>query len=56
MLCKVYVNNMPEETEQFVVARLNNGELWYWGSWSDKESAEKVAKTFPNGIVVENID
>jgi hypothetical protein len=47
---------MPEETDQFVVARFNDGQLWYWGSWPDKKSAEKVAKKFDNGIVVENID
>ena len=50
----VEVQNMPEETEQYIVARYVAGELWYWGSWDNRKSAQNVADTFENGIVVEH--
>lgn len=56
MMCKVNVNNMPKETEAYVVAKLVDGKLWFWGSWDDRKMAEKVAEEFDNGIVVNNID
>lgn len=52
-MCKVKVNNKPEDTEKYIVARLSDGELWYWGSWDDKVTATRVASTFKNGVVVE---
>lgn len=56
MFCKVKVENISNQSRQYVVARLVDGKLWYWGSWDDKKSADKVAMEFSNGIVVENID
>lgn len=53
MVCNVKMNNPPLQAERFIVARVSNGELWYWGSWSDKSDAEKAATQFENGIVVE---
>ena len=53
MLCEVSVNNVPKDAEKFIVARLTSGELWYYGSWENKESAVRVASTFKNGVVVE---
>ena len=47
------VNNCDTNHERYVVARVVDGELWYWGSWDNRESAENVAKTFDNGIVVD---
>lgn len=51
----VKVNNLPSEHERYVVARLNDGELWFWGSWADKETAEKAANQFENGRVIEDV-
>ena len=53
-MCKVKVNNKPEDTEKYIVARYVAGELWYWGSWDDYKSAKKVADDYENGIVVES--
>lgn len=39
--------------ENFIAAKLVNGELWFWGAWGDKKSAEKAAQTMPDMIVVE---
>jgi hypothetical protein len=49
----VEVNNMPLDAEEWVVARWNpeTNELWYWGSWSDKNQAKEIAK-FMDGILV----
>lgn len=47
------VNNLDVEHERFVVARLVDGELWYWGSWDDEKAAERVAQQFDNGVVVD---
>lgn len=50
---KVSINNLDEDHERFVVCRLVESELWYWGSWSDPLEAERVARTFENGVVVD---
>lgn len=50
--CKVKVYNCPEDTEQYIVVRLSNGELWYWGSYEDESEAIEVADEFENGLVV----
>lgn len=51
--CKVKVYNCPEDAEQYIVARLSNGELWYWCSYEDESEAIEVADEFENGLVVE---
>lgn len=53
MVCNIKMNNLPLQAERFIVARLSNGGLWYWGSWSNKSEAEKAAMQFDNGIVLE---
>lgn len=40
---KVIINNLDEDHERFVVARLVENELWYWGSWDDSAEAQRVA-------------
>lgn len=47
------VNNLDAEHERFVVARVVDGELWYWGSWNTDEAAIRVAQQFDNGVVVD---
>lgn len=49
------VHNMPEEHEQYIVARIFEGELWFWGSWKDKEDAESAARKI-DGVVVEEMN
>ena len=49
----VKLMNCPEDAEQYIVARLSNGELWYWGSYEDESEAIEVADEFENGLVVE---
>lgn len=44
MFCKIEVRNMPSDPEQYVVARLFEFQLWYWGSYSSQTQAWKAAK------------
>ena len=50
---KVNVNNVPVEHCRYIVARLVDNELWYYGSWDDKTDAVSVAMQFENGLVVD---
>lgn len=50
---KVKVNNVTEGEEKFVVARVSEGELWYYGRY-EEERAKEVAEEI-GGIVVEDI-
>lgn len=52
MECIVKIENVPNYVEHFIVARLRDGKLWYWGSWEEQDLAEKAAKDV-KGIVVE---
>lgn len=48
--------NAPAEIKnEFVVVRLDNGALWYYGNYADGERAMDVASTLGNGLVVKNI-
>ena len=50
---RVNINNLDADHERFVVARLVDNQLWYWGSWSDRNEANKVAESFENGVMVD---
>lgn len=49
------VNNLPDDIEKYVVARVCDGELWFWGTWDDKDKAEKVVNDVENGILLRRI-
>lgn len=56
---RYYVNevqNVPEITNKYIVARLVDGVLWYWGSWENFDDAFNAAVELENGIVVERCD
>ena len=51
----VKVRNMPSNiTGRYVVVRLVDGELWYYGnySWSDKLRAQEAANEMDNVFVI----
>lgn len=52
----VEVNNIPEETEDWVVARYSpqTRDLWYWGSYSKENQAKEIAKLI-DGLVVRKV-
>lgn len=49
------VNNMPNTRIEngFLVCRVIDGELWYYGLYDLKDRADKAAAEIGNGIVVE---
>jgi hypothetical protein len=47
--------NLPNyELDDYIVVRLNDGQLWFYGTYEEKPAAEMVAKVFKNGLVVKN--
>lgn len=50
---KAKINNVNEIYARYVVARLVNGEFWFYGAWDDGRKAEEVASGFreENGVV-----
>lgn len=50
----VNVENTSKEdySGRFVVARLVDGVLWYYGAYETEERAEEVRSEFENGIVL----
>lgn len=49
----VNVNNVSANAKRYVVARLVDTMLWYWGSWDTEEEARAVAREI-DGLVVIN--
>lgn len=52
-LYQVEVNNVPEKTHEYIVARfdVHTNSLWYWGSWDNEPQAKEISKMV-DGIVV----
>lgn len=51
----VQIMNLPNyELDDYIVVRLNDGQLWFYGTYEEKLAAEMVAKAFENGLVVKN--
>lgn len=46
------VHNIPNDIEEFIVARLVDNELYFWGSFESKEKANEVAKKLENAVVL----
>lgn len=52
---KVKVNNVSRSSgypNEFIVARLVDGEFWYYGAYETEERANEVRSEFENGIVL----
>ena len=50
------VKNTPKTLSSgFMVARLVDGELWYYGTYEEKDRADSVAQEIGNGVVLENM-
>lgn len=54
---EVFVNNCPlniiDSEATFMVARIVDSELWYYGMYETFERAKSVAKELENGLVLE---
>ena len=55
--CYAKVLNPPHAgADRYIVARLVDGELYYYTSWETEEDAWKAAREWDNAVVVEKID
>ena len=50
--CLAEVNNLPNEIDKYIVARVCDGELWFWGTFDSETRAKKVAKDV-DGVILE---
>lgn len=48
----VVIHNMPKYHNRFVVAKLYDNELWFYGSWISCTAAEKAAKEIGENALV----
>lgn len=48
----VIIHNMPEKHERFVVARLCDNELWFYGSWKNDVAANNASKEIGDNALV----
>ena len=53
IITKVVINEVPLNAEKFIVARLDNGALWYMDSSDDLDTANEIMDNYTNAIVVE---
>ena len=49
---RVKVNNLPDEPKRYVVARVIDCGLWFWGSYDDEDKAKQAAKEI-EGVVLD---
>lgn len=47
------IHNLPENHKAFVVARDIDGELWFWGSWDDRNAANEAALKIGGVMIAE---
>lgn len=51
--CRIFVHNIPDYLENYTVIRISERELYYFGTYKDKEVAEKKAKQLFNAFVIQ---
>ena len=60
MRVNAFVNNVPlgviMSEYNFMVARLVENDLWYYGLYETRDRAKEVAKELENGLVLEVVD
>ena len=48
---EVIVHNVDDDCLKYIVARICEGKLWFWGSWDSLEEADITAKEI-DGVVL----
>lgn len=57
MTVNLTINNFPETNEPgFIVSRLVDNELWFYGIYPTRERAEEVAEIVGECVVCERMD
>jgi hypothetical protein len=49
------VLNVSKGDRPYVVARVSEGKLWYWGRWDDYDKALEVAKEIDGVILIDEV-
>ena len=45
------INNLPTDHKRFVVAQIIDGDYWFWGSWDNKDDAQRAISEMPDGVI-----
>lgn len=52
--CQIEVNNLPSyDLDRYTVFRLDDGDLWFYGTYENEDRAKEVAHELGNALVVE---
>lgn len=52
--CQIEVNNLPKyDLDRYTVFRLDDGDLWFYGTYENEDRAKEVAHELGNALVVE---
>ncbi len=49
------VLNVSKGDSPYVVARVSEGKLWYWGRWDDYDKALEVAKEIDGVVLIDEV-
>lgn len=49
------VLNVSKGDRPYVVARVSEGKLWYWGRWDDYDKALGVAKEIDGVVLIDEV-
>lgn len=49
------VLNVSKGDMPYVVARVSEGKLWYWGRWDDYDKALEVAKEIDGVVLIDEV-
>ncbi len=49
------VLNVSKGDRPYVVARVSEGQLWYWGRWDDYDKALEVAKEIEGVVLIDEV-
>jgi len=53
MKAEVEIKHCPAEPRRFVVARVEEGALWYWGSWNTEGLAKIAAEDVAGAVLID---
>ena len=53
MIVEVNIQNVPDYAKEdgYIVARLVDAELWFYGCYDTEEDAVRIARAFDNAVV-----
>ena len=49
------VLNVSKGDRPYVVARVSEGKLWFWGRWDDYDKALEVAKEIDGVVLIDEV-